>query len=221
MNKYKIIIFDMDGTLADTSPGILNSVRYVQEKMKLKPISLEQMYSHVGPPMEESYQRNFGLSGEALKKAVSLHKEYAIIQGYKEISWYDEIFELLDNLQKFKVTSAIATLKAHQTMMKILEKFDVENKFDIVIGMNSENPMTKAQMLEYCIKKAGCSKSEAVLIGDSKYDAIGAQEAEIDFIAVTYGFGFKTENDVDDFHHVAVCKSVSELKNTLNFFASP
>ena len=55
MNNYKLIIFDLDGTLADTSPGILNSIRYARKMMNLPEITLEQMYSHVGPPMEESY----------------------------------------------------------------------------------------------------------------------------------------------------------------------
>lgn len=64
MKKYKLVIFDMDGTIADTSPGIFNSIRYTEEKMGLPEINYEQMYSHVGPPMEESYNRNFGLTGD-------------------------------------------------------------------------------------------------------------------------------------------------------------
>ena len=87
MSKYKLVIFDMDGTLADTSPGILNSIRYTIKQMGLNEISLEQMYSHVGPPMEESYNRNFGLTGDSLKQAVSYHKEYAIQKGFKELTW--------------------------------------------------------------------------------------------------------------------------------------
>ena len=73
--KYKLVIFDLDGTLADTSPGILNSIRYTQKKMNLPEISLEKMYSHIGPPMAESYNRNFGLTGDKLQQAINYHKE--------------------------------------------------------------------------------------------------------------------------------------------------
>ena len=67
----------------------------------------------------------------------------------------------------------------------------------------------------YCLEKSGCDKSQAVLIGDSKYDAIGAKEAGIDFIAVTYGFGFKTEDDAKEFPCCAVCDDVIQIEKFL------
>ena len=216
MNKYKLVIFDMDGTLADTSPGILNCIRYTQEKMALPQITLEQMYSHVGPPMHESYNRNFGLTGEELDKAVSYHKEYAMNKGYKELEFYEGIEQLLIWLRKNGIMTAVATLKAHSTAEKILETYDMAKYFDIVIGVDAANPMTKSQLLDYCTEKSGIAKSEAVLIGDSEYDAIGAEESGISFIAVTYGFGFKNEADTSGHPCVAVCKSVSDIENVLS-----
>ncbi len=215
MNKYKLVIFDLDGTIADTSPGILNCIRHAQKMMQLPEITLEQMYSHVGPPMEESYNRNFGLTGESLKQAVSYHKEYAVNQGYKELEVYKGIPELLDSLKNAGCMTAVATLKAHDTAVKIFESLDMTDKFSTVIGVSIENPMTKAQLLEYCIGKCGCDKSDAVLIGDSSYDAAGAAEAGIDFIAVTYGFGFKSADDTAGYPCAAVCADVSEINRFL------
>lgn len=191
ISKYKLVIFDMDGTIADTSPGILNSIRYTQKKMGLPEITIEQMYSHVGPPMEESYNRNFGLTDDDLKRAVSYHKEYAINNGYKELKLYDGILELISSLRASGIKTAVATLKAHTTAVKIFDTLGITSVFDVVIGVDSANPMTKAQMLEYCIEKCGCEKNEVALIGDSIYDGIGADQIGIDFLAVTYGFGFK------------------------------
>lgn len=211
MSKYKLVIFDMDGTLADTSPGIVNCVRYTQRKMNLPEISLEQMYSHVGPPMEESYNRNFGLTGDELKRAVEFHKEYAVMQGYKEIRWYDGIPELLDALRANGIVTAIATLKAHKTVLKILDHFDMTDKFDIVIGTSTETPMNKCQLLKYCIEKTGIPESNTVLVGDSSYDAVGAEECSIDFLAVTYGFGFKQQGELDLYKKIGVCKDAREI----------
>ncbi len=238
--KYKLVIFDLDGTIADTSPGIINSIRYTQEKMNLPEISLEQMYSHIGPPMSESYNKNFGLTGEKLNQAISYHKEYAMKQGYKEIKLYDGIVDLLKNLRRKGVITAVATLKAQSTTVKIFEHLDITDKFDIIKGVEAINPKTKAQLLKECIEEANIKidtglprhlsmasndnsenliiqnsaiikKTECVLIGDSKYDAIGAEQTGIDFIAVTYGFGFKTAYEVSQYKNVKAAISVKEL----------
>lgn len=173
--------------------------------------TLEQMYSHVGPPMHESYNRNFGLTGDELNQAVAYHKEYAMNQGYRELTVYDGIRELLAGLRKNGIKTAVATLKAHTTAVKILETYEMSDDFDIVIGVDPAAPKTKSQLLEYCIEQSGFDKSEAVLIGDSVYDAIGAEEAGIDFIAVTYGFGYKTDVDTTGHPCVSVCKDTEEI----------
>ena len=213
---YDLVIFDLDGTLADTSPGILNSIRYVQQKMRLPAITKEQMYSHVGPPMEESYRRNFGLEGEELRRAVELHKEYAVKQGYREIEVYPGIPQLLGRLHEEGVKTAVATLKAQATAEKIFAEFGLSRMFDLVLGTDASAPKTKAQLLEECIAKLQCTKARTVLIGDSKYDAEGALQAGIDFIAVTYGFGFKSAADAAVYSPTVVCDTVREMENFLH-----
>lgn len=75
------------------------------------------------------------------------------MQGYKEIKWYEEIAELLNKLNANGVKTAIATLKAYATMLKILEAFDTTDKFDAVFGAYPDKPATKVQLLENCIDK--------------------------------------------------------------------
>ena len=198
----QLVIFDMDGTLADTSEGIFNSIRYTQKMMDLPEITYEQMLSHVGPPMEESYHRNFGLTGEKLQQAVKFHKEYAMQKGYRELKVYDGIIDLLNELRKNKIKTAVATLKAQSTAEKIADEY-FSDLFDIIVGADANAPKTKAQMLLECINKTQVKKENAVLVGDSIYDANGAAEAEIDFIAVTYGFGFKSDEQISA-EHIAV-----------------
>ena len=198
----QLVIFDMDGTLADTSEGIFNSIRYTQKMMDLPEITYEQMLSHVGPPMEESYHRNFGLTGEKLQQAVKFHKEYAMQKGYRKLKVYDGIIDLLNELRKNKIKTAVATLKAQSTAEKIADEY-FSDLFDIIVGADANAPKTKAQMLLECINKTQVKKENADLVGDSIYDANGAAEAEIDFIAVTYGFGFKSDEQISA-EHIAV-----------------
>ncbi len=184
----KLVIFDMDGTLADTSEGILNSIRYTQKMMDLPGITYEQMLSHVGPPMEESYAKNFGLSGDKLKKAVSYHKEYAVKQGYRELRVYGGITDLLRTMKERGIMLAVATLKAQRTAEMICDEY-FHGLFRVISGTENETA-TKEYLLRKCLKILGIPDENAVLVGDSVHDADGARQAGIDFVAVTYGFGF-------------------------------
>ena len=210
MTKYRLVIFDLDGTIADTSPGIFNSIRYAQKMMGLCEITDEQMRSHVGPPMEESYNRNFGLEGDELKKAVRYHKQYAIEQGYKEIQIYPGMADLLRTLRSNGINTAIATLKANETAQKMFVGTALDGMFDYIIGTDVSFSLTKSQLIGKCIERFNIDRSECVLIGDSKYDAEGAEEAGVDFIAVTYGFGFKKGENID-YPNVGVMSSCYEL----------
>ena len=122
---------------------------------------------------------------------------------------YDGIIDLLERLRNTGIKTAVATLKARTTAEKIVKEY-FPNLFDVVIGANQNNPMTKAEMLLKCIDKFKFSKDDAVLIGDSTYDSNGAEEAGMDFIAVTYGFGFQPNEDIST-SHVAVVDNPNDL----------
>lgn len=93
--------------------------------------------------------------------------------------------------------------------------FGLSVAFVLILGTDAAAPKTKAQLLEECLIKLSCAKERAVLVGDSKYDAEGAQQAGIDFIAVTYGFGFKSGSVAAAYSPVAVCRTAEEIGNIL------
>lgn len=210
--RYSLVIFDFDGTLADTSPGIFNSIRHSSASLGLPEIPEEQMRSFIGPPLSSAYNSNFGLEGRSLEDAMRLHKEYGVSKGYKELSFYDGIFQLLGNIKEHGALTAIATLKVQPTIDKIISEFGCGALFELCKGADLASPMTKAEMLKLCMKQAGDIPAEkTVLVGDSSFDAVGALEAGIDFIAVTYGFGFKKDVEIQ-YPHIACADSVEELR---------
>ena len=214
--KHNLIIFDLDGTLADTSEGIYNCIRYAQTKMGLPPISDEQMRSHIGPPMHESYERNFHLSGPDLEKAVGYHKEYALTKGLFEASLYEGMPQLLSQLKQCGYKLAVATLKFEETAQKMLTFLNISYFFDVICGTLSDVKLTKAQLLEKCIQLCHGTKDTSMLVGDSSYDALGAQEAGIGFLGVTYGFGFKSKQEVDELPNVGCAGSVEDIWKILS-----
>ena len=211
MLNYQTIIFDLDGTLADTSEGIYNCIRYAQKMMNLPAITDMQMRSHIGPPMHESYERNFHLTGPDLGKAIGYHKEYALTKGLFEASLYEGIPELLSRLKESGCKLAVATLKYEETAQKMLSFLNVAPYFDVICGALSDVKLTKAQLLEKCVDLCQGEKSTTLLIGDSSYDALGAREAGIDFLGVTYGFGFTNKQEVDEFPNVGCAESPTEI----------
>lgn len=215
MKEYTTIIFDLDGTLADTSEGIYNCVRYTQNKMNLPEITDAQLHSHIGPPMHESYAKNFGLSGEELERAVGYHKEYALQQGWRETAVYRGIPELLYALQKKGIRLAVATLKYEDTAKKMLKHLEIDNFFTTICGTLTDIKMTKSELLKKCIQNCNGDITKTILIGDSSYDAIGAHQAGIDFFGVTYGFGFKSKADVDEYPNVGCVEKVENVSKIL------
>lgn len=190
----KLVIFDFDGTIADTSEGIFNSIEYAREKMGLKELTKEQMRSHIGPPMEESYAKNFALSGERLKQAIAYHKEYAMRSGFLEIKLYDGIREMLSYLKERGAVCAIATLKAQETAEKIIKAFGLDRWVDRTEGVQ-KTPRKKSEMLLSLLREYSLDRGDAVLVGDSMFDLVSAKEARMDFYAVVYGFGFESKED--------------------------
>jgi phosphoglycolate phosphatase len=213
--KYKAVLFDLDGTLADTSRGIFNAIRHTERLLNLKPISEEQMRSHIGPPPEESFQRSFGLSGPDLEKAMTIYRQYALERGLYEAELYDGMIELLTTLKGFGYKLGVVTLKHEETAMAMLRHLNIVSYFNIIMGSRPGQHINKSALLETSIDYLLLGKSDCIFIGDSEYDAKGAEEVGVDFIGVLYGFGFRREGDLKKYKNVACVKQIKEIRDFL------
>ncbi len=214
MHKYKNILFDLDGTLLNTSTGVIKAVRKTIEVLHYNMPNDENLVKFVGPPMQESFERYFGLSREEALKNANIFRE--IYKDYLyEAKPYDGILDLLKRLKKQKFKLAIATNKSHENAINILEKFGILEFCDFAMGSDLEGKLTKADIVKSCLKNLKANRQESVLIGDSNADSSGALEAEIDFIAVLYGFGFKSIEDLKDIKYIANYKDVFTLSDFL------
>ena len=193
MKHYELILFDLDGTLLDTSPGIFNSVRYAESQMGLTPIPDSQLREFVGPPPKSMYQRIYGLSEDAALQAAQKHREYGKTKAIYEAQVYPGIQELLAQLKASGYKLAVATLKAETIARTILEYYGIAEYFDTIVGMDPQETLTKRMTIDLAKERTG-SAGKTILVGDSIYDYDGAMEAGIDFLGVLYGFGFAPEN---------------------------
>lgn len=189
--EYTTVLFDLDGTLLDTSQGILNCIVYTEQNMPLPPLSRAQQKTFIGPPLLQSFINNYRLEEKDAIRAVEIYRERYHQKGVLEACTYEGIPELLDALKHSGKHLAVATLKLEEYAGKVLEHVDLNDCFECIAGADRMGRRTKADVIGECLKQTGCKEpGAAVLVGDSRYDMEGALAAGVDFIGVTYGFGF-------------------------------
>lgn len=206
-NKIKNYIFDLDGTIINSSAEVLKCFEKAF-RMSDYPIDKNRLTSDViGPPLKEIIQN----IAPELKDETILNN---IIQSFRSIYdndindssvLYNGIREKLDNLKKGGKKLYLATLKPTKPTWRILESYNI-NIFDDVYTIDKyDKLMTKKEMLEDIIKKHCLKKEETVMIGDAPSDVISAKEAGILGVGVMWGYGSDKTNLIKNSDYVLNC----------------
>ena len=215
MKHYKAVLFDLDGTLLDTSPGILKSIESTIEELGLEPIIQEEKLKFIGPPIMASFVKHCHLSEEIALQALTTFRRYYKMGNMLEANIYAGIPEVLNYLQEKGILVGVATSKKEVFATEIIKHFGLDIYFNSIKGTDEKERLTKADIIENCIEELGVSCEDTVLIGDTEFDAIGAEKVGIDFIAVTYGFGFKQKEDLASYKSVHTIDLAKELINII------
>lgn len=212
MPHFKLAIFDLDGTLLNTYPGVRDGVLYLIDKYKLPMLTEEQLQSFVGPPVSVSLQKHYGIDEATSVEMLKDFREYYAKESLLHADEYEGLKQTLKDLQNEGVQTTVATYKRDDMAKNILGHFELDKNLDSIFGSDAEGKLSKSDIIRLAIEDAGISDySEAVMIGDTDNDAKGAAELGVPFIGVTYGFGFKTKEDVMRFSNVGVANSPKEL----------
>lgn len=207
----KLVIFDFDGTIADTSGGILDSHRFALNAMGREIPTEEELRGVIGGNLLKTYIECFSFAEPDAREAVRIYRErYAEVGIYNAVL-YPGFADLVKELKNKGYKIGVATLKAESFAKIMLKELGISNYFDEVCGMDPNDGLDKAGLILKCCDLCGCEKKEAILVGDSNNDYIGSKQSGVDFIGVTYGFGFKPD-EMYDFKTVDNC---SELLNLL------
>lgn len=195
--KYELIIFDFDGTIADTSEGILDSHRYALSVMGHTIPSDDELRDVIGGHLLNIYKNKFGFSENNARVAVDIYrKRYADVGRHKAVL-YPGFIELLKHLKENGYLIGLATLKVERFAVQMLKELDCFDYFDVVCGMDDHDDLDKAGLVLKCCELCGVDNKNAILIGDSNNDYLGAKEACVSFLGVTYGFGFKRNEEYE------------------------
>lgn len=184
----KTVLFDFDGTVFDTVEGITKSIQYALRKHGREE-PLDRLRCFAGPPLVDKFMEVFGVSQAEAEQLVLDFRERYVPVGVYESAPFPGIGELLQSLRQAGLTLGIATSKPQNMAELLLEQSGLKAAFDVVTGSSpSLNNEKKWQIVERALALCGADKSDAVLVGDTKYDVLGAAQAGIPCIGVRWGY---------------------------------
>ena len=201
MKNY--VLFDFDGTVFDSAEGITKRVQYALGKMGIE-AELKDLMCFAGPPLDEMFSLRYGMSPEQAHRAVELYRERYTPIGWAECSPFPGMHELMGRLRKKGIKLAVATSKPRHFAQRILEKYDMQNDFDIICGSELDGTRgQKWEVIEYALSQFGIAPSEAIMVGDRKYDVIGAKKCGVPCIGVRFGYAEPGELESEGAVYVA------------------
>ena len=209
-----IIMFDLDGTVLDSKPGIFRSAAYALKKLGFSMPSDDEMMAFLGPPLSDGFANVCHIPHDWIQNAIVYYREYYTNGGMFEASIYNGIEEVIDTLHQHGKRCFITTSKPQIYAQRILERFKVAGLFDGLYGceLNGERSH-KSEVVSFCLEQQGALAGDSVLIGDRHFDVNGAKMLEIPCIGVLYGYGSKEE--LEHAGAMALCATPEELLDVL------
>lgn len=189
MSSLSAIFFDLDGTLVDSSIGIHNGFTYTFEQLGVPSPDAKTIRGFMGPPLETSFASC--LSPNQIELAIQLYRSYYKEKGVYEAQLFPQIKDLLTELAQ-QYPLYITTTKNTPTAIDMTSNFEINQFFDGIYGSNPQ-ALHKADVIRQALTTHDLAPEKVVIVGDTKFDMIGAQETGIKKLAVTWGFGDEKE----------------------------
>ena len=194
MKYYDYILFDLDGTLTDSKPGIIECIAYALEKENV-PYTNQILDKMVGPPFRVSMHDFLGLEMPEIEKLIGIYRGVYEEYGYKNCKVFEGVEQMLSALKNAGKVLGVATSKPIKFTQMIMRDFDLGKYFDYVAGASSDaSKEAKSDVIQGALENLGVKdKSKVLMVGDRLYDIEGAHRQGIDCAAVLYGYGSKEE----------------------------
>ena len=190
---WKTVLFDLDGTLTDSAPGITNAVAYALARCGIRE-EPQNLTNFVGPPLTDSFRDHYGFDLEKRMEAVDFFREYYNKTGWLENAPYPGIEDLLRALKAAGLTLMVATSKPEFMAVRILNHFSLAKYFYHISGapLDSEEGSRKSAVIRNALSHL-TGPAEAVMVGDRRHDVAGAKEVGLPCVGVLYGYGGREE----------------------------
>jgi len=181
------VIFDMDGTLVDSSQTLINAINYVRSKLSLPAMDGKKIMDGILNPHSNMPREFYGID-----KIEPIHeewfKEYYSANHDRELKLFDGVEEMLKKLKENGIKIALATNAYRDSTMQALSHLKIDKYFnDIVCFDEVENGKPAPDMLHLLLERNSVSNRDALFVGDSSRDSLAAKAADIDYLQVAFG----------------------------------
>lgn len=189
------IFLDLDGTITNPAEGITNCFEYALNHFGIVVENRADLEQFIGPPLRQSFKEGFGFDDEKATQAIAKYRERFLPIGMYENVVYEGMEEALQRLKEVGKVLIVATSKPEHLAVKILEHFGLDGYFDDICGScDDQNRNEKDEVIRYALEKHGITDLDDVLmVGDRKFDVIGAGKCGLKCMGVLYGFGDREE----------------------------
>ena len=197
MTRFETILFDLDGTLIDSAPGITQTIAHTLGKLGKDVPSMKELLHWVGPPLPESFKVRAGLDESEIPEAIEIYRERYLNVGAYDAKLFDGVGELLRDLRNDGRHLAIATSKPTTPATLMIEHFTLAPFFDVIAAAaDDESRGAKHLIIDDAVnglRDLGLATSHMVMVGDRIHDIEGAATHEIPSAVVHWGYGTPEE----------------------------
>ncbi|MCW2512859.1 MAG: hypothetical protein JWR11_1901 [Mycobacterium sp.] len=209
----QLVIFDLDGTLTDSAPGIVASFLHALGEIGAPAPDGDLAGLVVGPPMHQTLT-SMGLGDRATEAFTAYRADYTT-RGWAMNSLFDGIPDLLTDLRAAGVRLAVATSKNEPTARRIIEHFGIEDHFEVIAGASPDGVRSaKADVVAHALAQLGPLPERVLMVGDRSHDVEGAAAHGIDTVVVEWGYGasdFAGPDAATAFRHVSTIGDLREV----------
>lgn len=211
---YHTILLDLDGTLTDSKEGILNCLRYAFQKLGEPVPSDAKLTEFIGPPLQDSFVNACGMTKERALEAIEAFRERYEPIGKLENRVAPGLPELCARLKQAGYILALSSSKPEKMCLDICERFGYAASLRAIVGSPPYGDHTKADVIRETFRRLGLTdadKPSVLMVGDRKYDVLGAKECGIDCVGVEF-FGYAAPGELMEAGAVAVVSTAEELE---------
>ena len=211
MSKYKFCVFDFDLTLADSSKAILTCFKHTLAKFGQAIPDDKTIYNTIGKTLAESFTVLTGIDDDEMIEQMRLeYVRKADEVMARDTVFYDDTLAMLQVLQCAGVKVGIVSTKFRYRIEETFRCHTTSFPVDLIIGGEDvEKPKPDPQGLELMINRFNACKADVLYIGDNYIDALTAQNAQVDFAAVTTGS--TTPEEFEKYPNVYVGSSLTDI----------
>ena len=192
-SRTSLVLFDLDGTLVDSTPGIWASVRVAAARLGLPEPTAAQLRAMVGPPLQDGFATVFGLRRADVDRAVTAYRTHYAAGALLDVAVYDGVPELLRDLRSAGTLLAVATSKPQTFAVRVLSHLGLLRAFAGVHGATLDGAVRHKDQVVAAALAAHPRARALALVGDREHDVLGAAAHGLPCVGAGWGPGGAAE----------------------------